>query len=485
MENLFNWRSFVWNINSRGISLVIGNDLSILRLEKDFISNSEYYNAFVSAGKFDGEHLRINLYKYLAIKLWDIFGKGAVPLPVTINNIVQQLQKIKTTENDINNAIKKEITSLTDDQIMLEPFRKLVRISGFETFVTVNIDNFLERAFAAEGKHVNKSFNFSIPPPAIDHSNQKDKAIASIFNLMGNIEGYNFALTDEQCLEYVFTLQNGSDTIAKELFDSIHQKNTLFAGSSFPDWFMRFFIRIISSERYKNSLKDKYVACDSTLQDRELLTFLENNATKVIPISTTEQDINGNKVYKSSIEFIDEVYAQCDKTGLPVRNAIRYKETIFISYSRDDKSLAERLKNEFEKNGLHVFFDEDSLQTGDQYNQVIRKYIRDCNFFVALISENAIKDKTRYVYEKEWRDAIVLNNYNSRSYIRPFIIDQTNPTDARIPEDIRNLHIEKIFNFDDLGRTVQKFIKENKLTRIIEESNLAHIIQENNLAPIL
>jgi TIR domain/SIR2-like domain len=467
MENQF-WKSLIWNINNRAIPLVIGNDLSILRLEKDFISQSQYYDAFVSAGKFEGDHLCINLYRYLPIKLWDILGQGPLPLPTTMNNIVLALQKINTKENDINNAIRKEITSLTDDQIMLEPFRKMVRISGFETFVTVNIDNFLERAFAAEDKHVNKSFNFSIPSPALDHNYKKDKAIASIFNLMGNIEGYNFAFTDEQCLEYIFTLQKGNDAIAKELFESTYQKNTLFVGCSSPDWFMRFFVRVISSERYKNSLKDKYVACDCTLQDRELLTFLENNATKVIPISATEQDLNGNKVYKNSIEFIDEMYEQYIKTGNGNGNKIRYKEKFFISYSRDDKSLAERLRNEFQKNGLDVFYDEDSLQTGDQYNKKIKNAIRDCNYFVALISENAIKNEKRYVYDKEWKYAIFQDGEKdpAPSYIRPFIIDKTASTDDRIPEEIRKLNIKTIPDVDDLGNIIQRFIRENNLTPI-------------------
>jgi hypothetical protein len=472
MENQFNWKSFVYNLNHKGIALVIGNDLSMLRLEKNFISKSDNYKFFLEAGELNGDHLSINLYKYLAIRLWDILGSDGspspctMPSPVTLNNIVLELQKKNTKENDINNAIRNEIISLTDNQIMLEPFRKLIKISGFETFITVNIDNFLERAFAAEGKHVNRSFNFSIPSSSFDPNNKKDVAIPSIYNLMGNIEGYKFAVTDDQCLEYVLMLQNGCNTIAKELFDSINQKNILFVGSSSPDWFMRFFIRIISGEPYRNCVKTKYVACDGTLQDRELLAFLENNSTKVIPISRKEQCINGHKIYKNSIEFIDELYTQCDQTGIPVRNKIRYKETMFISYSRDDKSLADRLKNEFEKNGLSVFFDEDSLRTGDQYNQAIRNYIKDCDLFIALISENAIKDKTRYVYEKEWRSAIVLNNYKDRSYIRPYIIDQTLPTDARIPEEIRNLNIEKILDFNDLGKTVQKFIRENGLTPI-------------------
>jgi TIR domain/SIR2-like domain len=466
METQFNWKSFVYNINSGSISLVIGNDLSLLLLKTAFISGSEYYDAYINAGAINDEKLCINLYKYLPIKLWDIFGKGPLPQVVTLNNIVLQLQNQEVSENELNLAIREEITNLTDDQIILEPLRKLVRISGFEIYVTVNIDNFLERAFAAEGKHVNKSLNFSIPSPAIDYSKQKDKALASIFNLMGNVEGYNFAITDEQSLEYIFMLQNGSDPIARELFDSILKKNILFAGSSFPDWFMRFFIRIISSERFKNSVKTKYVACDRTLDDPGLLTFLENHATKVIPIDSNRVDSDGNKYYKNVREFIEEIYTHCDTTGLQKRNEIRYQEVLFISYCRDDKSLAEKLRNEFEKNGLKVFFDEDSLQTGDQYNQVIRKYIKDCDYFVALISDNAIKDKTRYVYDKEWRSAIVLNGYKDQPYIRPFIIDKTMPVDERIPEEIRNLNIDVIEDFNNLGANIQKFIRENKLTPV-------------------
>jgi hypothetical protein len=463
MEERFNWKSFVYNINSNSISLVIGNDLSILVLKKEFLSNSDYFDFYVEAGTLKNDQLYINLYKYLAIKIWDIFGKGELPRVVSMNNIVLQIQQLNTSENDINIAIREEIRNLTDDQIMLEPLRKLVRINGFETIITVNIDNFLERAFAAEGKRVNASLNFSIPSPAIDYSNRKDKALATIFNLMGNIEGFNFAITDEQCLEYIFMLQNGNSPLSKELFDTIHQKNILFAGSSFPDWFMRFFIRVISSERYKNSIKTKYVACDNTLNDPGLLSFLENLATRVIPIASGSHAFDVNICYKNVIEFIDDIYIHCNNSGEPKRNEIRYREIPFISYSRDDKAFAERLKNEFEKNGIRVFFDEDSLQTGDQYNQIIRKYIKDCDFFVALISENAIKDKARYVYEKEWRSAIVLNGYKDQPYIRPYIIDKTLPTDERIPEEIRNLNIAVIEDINNLGTIVQKFIKENKL----------------------
>ena len=469
MENQFNWKSFVYDINCRSLAIVIGRDLSVLRLRTDLLSDLDFYSDLVNAGYIDGEYLYINLYKYLAIKMWGIHGEGKVPRPVTINNVVLALRNQKKSENVFYNFLKKEINDLTDDQIMLEPFRKLARISGLETFVTVNIDNFLERAFKAENIRVNSSFNFSVPFPAIDPGNKKDPGIASIFNLMGNIKEYDFAMTDEQSLEYTYEIQKGSDAFAKTLFEAINQKDILFAGSSLPDWFMRFFIRIISKEPFKTSKKAKYVACDNLLDDEELLAFLENNATQVIPIGTNSQNGNGSNGYKSTAEFIDKIYTQCEK-GIDSIKKIRYQEKFFISYSRDDKLLAERFRNEFQKKGLDVFYDEDSLQTGDLYNKKIKNAIRDCNYFVALISENSIKDEKRYVYDKEWRYAIYQYGEKDSSlpYIFPFIIDRTEDTDNRIPEDIRQLNIKRITDFDNLGEVFEGFLRQISLTRLTQ-----------------
>jgi hypothetical protein len=229
---------------------------------------------------------------------------------------------------------------------------------------------------------------------------------------------------------------------------------------------MRFFIRIISNERYISGGKAKYVACDSTLQDNELKTFLECNYTKVIPIDNRlkAEEAKPN-VFKNSIEFIDQMYEQCAQTTERNKDVIKYKEKAFISYSWNDKSLAERFKNELENNGVEVFFDDDELKTGDRYNAIIKKYLTECDFFIALISENSIGDATRYVYDKEWKFAIFFND--ERNYIRPYIIDQTQPVDSRIPEEMRELNIRKIDNFDtDLPKVVREFIQENKLTKL-------------------
>ena len=123
-----------------------------------------------------------------------------------------------------------------------------------------------------------------------------------------------------------------------------------------------------------------------------------------------------------------------------------------------------KIKNEFERNGVKVFFDDDKLRNGDKFADVIKKYVKDCDLFVPLISDNAIKDPKRYVYDIEWRNAIFLAEWNERNFIRPYIIDDTEPTDDRIPAEIRQRDIDKIDTDTDFGPIVRKFIEDNELT---------------------
>ena len=62
--------------------------------------------------------------------------------------------------------------------------------------------------------------------------------------------------------------------------------------------------------------------------------------------------------------------------------------------------------------------------------------------------------------------AIYIDEDNDESFIRPYIIDDTDPTDDRIPQEIRNINIEKVDEQDQFEATVRKFIRENKLTNL-------------------
>ena len=468
----FDWESFKYNVSINNVVPILGNDLSTIRLEKTSISQSKYYDAILKCGTVDEECIRINLYKYLAIKLWEIYGRGEpINYSVNFNSIVLQLLSRDIKPDTIKNAIRNETIRLTDEQIVLDPYRKLLQVKGFENFVTVNIDNFLERAFEAEGRKVNTSINFSIQDAESNPDEKPDRALPKIFNLMGNIKWGKFVDSDEESLECLYMIKNDSSYKAKSLFDTLDGKSLLFIGCSFPDWFMRFFIRIIANERYTNSSRDKYVVGYPIFKDNDIRFFLENNKTLVIPFGG---NIGGNNALQieNSIEFITEIinqfYGSESTKPTPPPPPPKYKELIFLSYSRDDSSIAEKLKNEFDRNGVSVFYDKDSLKPGGNYDTILIKTIKDCDYFVALISKNSIGDRNRYVLDTEWSFAIAFDT--DKNYLRPYIIDDTGPTDEKIPARIREKNISTITNFNDLGEVVRKFIKENNLTTVIQET---------------
>jgi TIR domain len=173
---------------------------------------------------------------------------------------------------------------------------------------------------------------------------------------------------------------------------------------------------------------------------------------------------------ENSIAFVSEIYNQCGQNAESIVPNVHFKELVFLSYSRDDHSIAEKLKNEFNRNGIRVFFDKDSLKTGGNYDDILIKTIKECDYFIVLISKNSIGNKNRYAYETEWSHAIAFDS--DKDYLRPYIIDDTSPGDENIPQRIRKKTITKIENFDDYGPVVRKFIQENKLTPISHETRV-------------
>ncbi len=463
--------------------IVIGNDLSLVRLKKKDIAKYNDLLSIMASAIEDDDCIKININEYLAYVIWNEYEPlKKPPTPYNLNNVVEVLIGDRIAKVDeIKDQIMDIVNDFSPEQIVLDPFKKLAKIRNIKTILSVNFDNFLELAFEAEDIKVNPSINFSIQDNnQLDGKIDRDKSLASIFNLMGNVEDSDFAITEEMQLEYLYRLllgkavDKGGDT--KALFDSVKNKPILFLGCSLPNWFMRFFIRIISEDRFKFG-RSKFVASDRTSQDIDLSTFLNFNDTNVIPIgSSVLKTQNAEILYKNSIEFIDKLFEESEKiASIKTNNEVLYKEKIFLSYSWGDKPLIKKMKNEFEKCGVELFFDDDDLRNGENFDETISEYINKCDYILPLISNNSINRKDSYVYEKEWTQAIHVEKFKKsnklfkegqQTYIRPYIIDETSPVDERIPAEIRNKKITSIPSEDNFGEIVRKFIKENNLTEI-------------------
>ena len=59
---------------------------------------------------------------------------------------------------------------------------------------------------------------------------------------------------------------------------------------------------------------------------------------------------------------------------------------VFLSYAREDADTARRIYNDLKKQGIIPWFDEEDLLPGQKWETVIKKEIRESDFFLLLIS---------------------------------------------------------------------------------------------------
>ena len=109
--------------------------------------------------------------------------------------------------------------------------------------------------------------------------------------------------------------------------------------------------------------------------------------------------------------------------------------TVFLSYASEDRQAARRLGEALPTYGLEVWYDESELGGGDAWDQKIRRQIRDCDYFLALISAQTEARHEGY-FRREWRMAVerTLDMADDHTFLLPMVIDDTAQAGARVPE---------------------------------------------------
>jgi TIR domain len=116
-------------------------------------------------------------------------------------------------------------------------------------------------------------------------------------------------------------------------------------------------------------------------------------------------------------------------------DADRPKPTVFVSYASEDREAARLIGDALITHGLEVWFDESELGGGDVWDQKIRKQIRECDYFMALVSAQTEARHEGY-FRREWRLAVerTLDMADDHTFLLPVVIDGTLETQARVPE---------------------------------------------------
>jgi TolB-like protein/tetratricopeptide (TPR) repeat protein len=110
-------------------------------------------------------------------------------------------------------------------------------------------------------------------------------------------------------------------------------------------------------------------------------------------------------------------------------------KAVFLSYASQDAGVALRICEALRAAGVEVWFDQSELRGGDAWDQKIRRQIRECALFVPVISVNTQARAEGY-FRLEWHLAEQRSHLiaRGRPFIVPVAIDQTNDTDALVPD---------------------------------------------------
>lgn len=116
----------------------------------------------------------------------------------------------------------------------------------------------------------------------------------------------------------------------------------------------------------------------------------------------------------------------------------RPRPTVFLSYASEDRRAAQRIRDALPGYGLEVWYDESELVGGDAWDQKIRRQIRECDYFMPVISAHTEARHEGY-FRREWRLAVerTLDMADDHVFLLPVVIDATAETGARVPEKFR------------------------------------------------
>lgn len=411
----------------------------------------------------------LTLNEYLALRMADKFGLNY--LDDSMLNLNCVFLKSKFTEATRYKMLHDEYQQLSTEKL-LDDYEKLASIRDFRIYINTGPDNFLADAFA---RIPDRKPQF-IAAQLLESNNnnvviKEPSAFEPIvFNIFGSIvkAPYNdCAVTDENYIEMIVKLQQESTTqqsAFNTLFNLLRENNLLIIGSSFPDWLMRFLIRLIAAERYTQS-NQKLISDAGTLSRIEFENFLQQYQGQVIT--------QNEETFKSPGDFVQALYNATQNSSQNIVQ--RYKEKVFISFISEDKNIAQLLNNAFAEKGVPVFFDGNEIFSGTNFNNVIKPEIQNCDFFLPVITARSVKDPIdvkRYVY-KEWtlagfRRMAGEDAAATTTFIKPYTIG----TDAI------NMSVYETY-FDGIGMEKIPDTSREALIAFVES-----FITRNNLTPV-
>ena len=326
--------------------------------------------------------------------------------------------------------------------------KRLLSIKQFPFVITTTIDYVVENTMKEiwnERERNLKTLIFNNNPKDVlitgDIAKDTDIEIPTVYYMFGKANSsklHSFVVTDEDMLSFCQSWLT-EDKRPKVLSRILGDKFLLFLGCNYPDWLIRF---IWYSMR--RNLDKSGMLVDEQLEDT-LIDFLNR------------VHINTQKDPEFVIREIEKRIGERMKLyNIRKFDAPQERTDVFISYSRADERIAEKLYNSLTNKGLNVWYDRKNLAAGDKWLERINNAIKSTKFCIILISKNiASQVYESHVYRKEWNMAIehAKGMGSKRGFIIPICIDNIDlyENSLDLPDSLKSHNALYIKENDDLS----------------------------------
>lgn len=375
----------------------------------------------------DGDKL-VPLDNYLSktiLALQKISDYQAATLSEAVNYL--EIEK-KVKPMDILRKLKSVVKDIDFDLPVLSEFLGIKDLNYFINTAVYN--NVLEKKIFEGRRQKANSTNFSINEPFSDCPDIDKLTEPFVFNVFGSLlNNVDPALSEEDMLEYTGFFKEKMSG-ATNIVSALKNKNLLFLGCTFPDWMVRFALRLLSNEPLHEwgTKRTIIIVNDPSDLRAEQNTFLKNYDAITYEGSTAD--------------FVNELSAQWKKRN-PADGKSR---SIFLSYTRADMQAVENLKKGIEQLGnITCWYDKRELEPGDDWREKIVVNIRKADLFMPLISQNSLEHEDGYV-QKEWMQGTnewIFRNADKKAdkYLIPVVID-----DSKLYSDKITKHFDSKIN---------------------------------------
>lgn len=353
----------------------------------------------------------------------------------------------------------KKLTDARNHAPVPQALLDLAAITNLDVFITTTFDSFLPRALA----QTRPGWTAAKGSARLDPNKVKDLPDqlpgTFLYHILGAAEqDLNFAIWEEDYMEYLAALMIGPSDNLKNLIGLLRNRSLLLIGAPFRDWFVRFFLFIAkrSGIAMRNDKKGAYFA-DNFHSDHPLVFYFDKviGSPRVLPIDPCA--------------FVSELRRRwCDAnpasslsqvTELPTEMK---KGFVFISYASEDKEAAFKIAIGLNNAGISVWLDKARLKAGTEWEASLRIAIkRSAALFVSIISPHteaipAVGDheeeKRIVMRERQWAET---RHEDGFVFYIPVFIGQGDISNRREPARFRGEHCHKLQD----GEVTPKFLE--------------------------